>query len=108
MKNTINKKDLIFKNDLLKSKIKGYFQFKNILYHNLDSQIKDREIFPVSSLFENYKFLSSKIIATVSQINSNEGNEEILFNKIEANIIIDLARTISNENRYYNMLMACG
>ena len=52
--------------------------------------------------------MTSKIYTTVSQINYNDISDEILFNKLEANIIIDLARTISNENRYFNMLMVCG
>ncbi len=108
MKNKINKNDLIFKYELIKSNIKGYFPNNKNLYHEIESLLKEGEKLSFSSLFENSKFLSSKIIATVSQINSNEENEEIPFNKIEANILIDLARTISNENRFFNMLMVCG
>ena len=108
MKNKINKNDLNFKYELIKSNLKGYFPNNKNLYHEIDSLLKEGEKLSVSSLFENSKFLSSKIIATVSQINSNEENEEIPFNKIEANILIDLARTISNENRFFNMLMVCG
>ena len=108
MKNKVNKNDYIFKYELLKSEIKGYIPNKNNLYHNIDSQLKENEKLYVSTILENSKFLTSKIIATVSQINFNDGTDEILFNKLEANIIIDLARTISNENRFFNMLMVCG
>ena len=108
MKNKVNKNDLIFKYELLKSEIKGYTPNRSNLYHAIDSEIKKDEKLPISKLIENSQFLTSKIYATVAQINFNDINDEILFNKLEANIIIDLARTISNENRYYNMLMVCG
>ena len=107
MKNKVNKNDLIFKYEKLKE-IKGYIPNKNNLYHSIDSEIKINEKLPISELIENSRFLTSKIYATVSQINFNRIDDEILFNKLEANIIFDLARTISNENRYFNMLMISG
>ena len=82
MKNKVNKNDLIFKYELLKSDIKGYIPNKSNLYHNIDSQIEEGEKLSVSSILENSRFISSKIIATVSQINSNDGTDEILFNKL--------------------------
>ena len=106
MKNKVNKNDLYFKYEVLKAGVNGYNP-KN-LYHSLDSQKKENEILSISSLIENSRFLTSKLIATVSQFNVVDEKYEILFNKIEANIIFDLARTISNENRYFNMLMVCG
>ena len=108
MKNKVNKNDLIFKYELLKKEIKGYIPNKSNLYHAIDSEIKSGEKLAISELIENSRFLASKIIAAVSQINYNEGTDEIPFNKLEANIIIDLARTISNENRFFNMLLVCG
>ena len=108
MKNKVNKNDLIFKYELLKNEIKGYIPNKSNLYHTVDSELKKDEKLPISQLIENSRFLTSKIYATVAQINFNDINDEILFSKLEANIIIDLARTISNENRYFNMLMVCG
>ena len=108
MKNKVNKNDLIFKYELLKNEIKGYIPNKSNLYHGEDSELKKDEKLPISQLIENSRFLTSKIYATVAQINFNDINDEIPFNKLEANIIIDLARTISNENRYFNMLMVCG
>ena len=82
MKNKVNKNDLILKYELLKSDIKGYIPNKSNLYHNIDSQIEEGEKLSVSSILENSRFISSKIIATVSQINSNDGTDEILFNKL--------------------------
>jgi len=108
MKNKVNKNDLTFKYELLKNEIKGYNPSKSNLYHAIDSELKKDEKLPISKLIENSRFLTSKLYATVAEINFNDINDEILFNKIEANILIDLARTISNENRYYNMLMVCG
>lgn len=94
MKNKVNKNDLIFKYELLKNEIKGYIPNKSNLYHAVDSELKKDEKLPISQLIENSRFLTSKIYATVAQINFNDVNDEILFNKLEANIIIDLARTI--------------
>ena len=108
MKNKVNKNDLNFKYELLNSEIKGYNPNKLNLYHAIDSEIKKNEKLPISKLIENSRFLTSKIYSTVSQINYNDIDDEILFKKLEANIIIDLARTISDENRYFNMLMICG
>ena len=108
MKHKVNKNDLVFKYELIKSEIKGYNPEKINLYSNIDSQMKENEKLQISDILENSRFLTSSIIAKVSHINFNEGTDEIIFNKIEANIIIDLARTISNENRYFNMLMVCG
>ena len=106
MKNKINQNDLFFKYESLT--IAGYVPEKNNLYHNMDSEIKENEKLPIYKILENSRFLSSLILANISQINFNEGKDEIVFGKIEANIIVDLARTISNENRYFNMLMVCG
>ena len=108
MKNKVNKNDLNFKYELVKKELKGYEPSKINLYHSIDSQMKENEKLAITSLIENSRFLTSKIIATVSKINIKEGTDEILFNKLEANIIVDLARTISNENRFFNMLMVCG
>lgn len=108
MKNKVNKNDLIFKYESLKNEIKGYIPNKSNLYHAVDSELKKDKKLPISKLIENSRFLSSKIYGTVAQINYNDINYEILFNKLEANILVDLARTISNENRYFNMLMVCG
>ena len=103
MKNS-NKNDEKFQFES-KSKIKGYTEIKNL---NTDFKIEDIEKLSITSLIENSSFLSSKIISTVSKINIENEQYEIKFNKIEANIIIDLARTISYQNRFFNMLMICG
>ena len=108
MKNKVNKNDLTFKYELLKNEIRGYTPNKSNLYHAVDSELKKDEKLPISQLIESSRFLTSKIYTMVAQINFDDVNDEILFNKLEANIIIDLARTISNENRYFNMLMVCG
>ena len=108
MKNKVNKNDLNFKYELVKKELKKYKQSKINLYHSIDSQMKENEKLVITSLIENSRFLTSQIIYTVSKINIKEGIDEILFNKLEANIIVDLARTISNENRFFNMIMVCG
>ena len=108
MKNKVNKNDLTFKYELSKNEIRGYTPNKSNLYHAVDSELKKDEKLPISQLIESSRFLTSKIYTMVAQINFDDVNDEILFNKLEANIIIDLARTISNENRYFNMLMVCG
>ena len=104
MKNKVNKNDTNFKYESKKENIKGYIPKKE----NLDSTLKKNLNLTISSLIENSKFLSAKIYSTVSEINYNDTKREILFNKLEANIIIDLARTISETNKYFNMLMVCG
>ena len=108
MKNIVNENDLILEYELLKSGIQGYVPNKENLYHIIDSQLKPDEKLQISDIIENSRYLTSSIMAKVSQINYNDGAEEIMFDKIEANILIDLARTISNENRFFNMLMICG
>ena len=65
----------------------------------------------VINLLENSKFLSSKIYNIVANINNEDYREqkyEILFNKIEANILLDVTKTIKKETRYLNMLLICG
>ena len=104
MKNKINKNDTNFKYESKKDGIKGYIPKKENLY----STIKKDEKLTITNLIENSKFLSAKIYSTVAEINYNASDKEILFNKLEANIIIDLARTISETNKYFNMLMVCG
>ena len=107
MKHKVNKNEITFNYELSNSKIKGYTDIKN-LYHETDSKIEKGEILTISSILENSRFLSSKIITIVSGMNAENESHEIIFNKTEANIMIDLARTISYENRYFNMLMICG
>ena len=107
MKHKVNKNEITFNYELSNSKIKGYTDIKN-LYHETDSKIEKGEILTISSILENSRFLSSKIITIVSGMNAENESHEIMFNKTEANIMIDLARTISYENRYFNMLMICG
>jgi hypothetical protein len=62
----------------------------------------------ISKLIENSRFLAYKIYSAVAQLNYKETDNEILFNRLEANILLDTSRTISNENRFYNMLIICG
>ena len=82
MKNKVNKNGLIFKYKLLKSEIKVYTPNKSNLYHSIDSEIKKDEKIQISKLMENSQFLTSKIYATATQINFNDINDEILFNKL--------------------------
>ena len=106
MKNKINETDK-FKYESL-SEIKGYNPDKRNL--NLIIGNKKGEQLPILKIIENSRFLTSKIYSAVAQINYDNINDknEILFDKLEANILVDLARTISNENRYLNMLIVCG
>ena len=94
----------IFKYELSKKENKGYDKSNSEYY-----ELKPNEILPITNLIKISRFLSSKIYNTVANINStNQTKYEILFNKIEANILLDVAQTIKDENRFLNLLMICG
>ena len=65
---------------------------------------KDQQ-YPVHQLLEDSSFLISKIISNVSSINLLN---EIPFRDIEANILLDCTRTISDENKLFMILITCG
>ena len=89
-------------------KIKGTKVDDNILNNRIDMQLKEKEILSIDSLIKSSKFLTLKIIHLISNLNNMKIEEEIPFNNIEAHILVDCARTISNENRVLNMLFVCG
>ena len=80
MKNKVNKNDLNFKYELVKKELKGYEPSKINLNHSVDSQIKENEKLIITSLIENSRFLTSKIISTVSKINIKDGTKFFLIN----------------------------
>ena len=89
------------KHDFLKN-------IKEVLKDPGDCEIKEGEKLPILELIEKSRFLTAKIYSTVASLNYNETEKEIPFNKVEAHILVDVARTISIENRYFNMLLICG
>lgn len=112
MKNKVNKNDEKFnyeKTDDLKPgfkiKNKGYDKLKDL--DNIEEINKIKNL-PISKLIEDSRFLISKIYSRVAQMNNDEENKEIPFKKLEANIIVDLTKSITDENRYFNMLLICG
>ena len=100
------KDDTQFKYEYLKNEIPKY-KPQN-LNHPDDLEIKTDENLSISELIENSKFISSKIFEIIAKWNYEDIDKEILSNKLEANILVDVARTLSNENRYFNMLIVCG
>ena len=92
----------------IQKKIKGTKVDDNILNNRIDMQLKEKEILSIDSLIKSSKFLTLKIIHLISNLNNMKIEEEIPFNNIEAHILVDCARTISNENRVLNMLFVCG
>jgi len=68
-------------------------------------QLEKDQHYPIHQILEDSSFLISKIIANVSS--SNLINE-IPFRDIEANILLDCTRTISDENKLFMVLITCG
>jgi len=89
-------------------KITGTKVDDNILNNRIDMLLKEKEILSIDSLIKDSKFLTLKIIHLISNLNYLKVEEEIPFKNIEAHILVDCARTISNENRVLNMLFVCG
>ena len=105
MKNKVKKDDLNFKFESSK-KFQGY---EPKFLHSEDEKVQNEiENLPIKKLLENSQFLTSKIYSTVAKINNDEIKTEILFKKLEVNILLDVAKTINDENRCFNMLMICG
>ena len=78
-------------------------------FENLkNSEVIKDENLPIKELLIKSRPLSSKIYIRVSELNYDESVNEILFKNLEAHILVDVARTISKENRYFNMLLVCG
>ena len=101
----VKEDDILFEYEKNGKELKGYQPPENILKKN---EIEYNENLTVNEIIEKSKFLTSKLIAYISQINSDQKNYEFNFNKIEINILFDCARLISDENKYINILLICG
>ena len=81
----------------------GYGLPKGDLLKSLPLE-KDQH-YPIHQILEDSSFLTSQIISNVSLINLTN---EIPFRDIEANILLDCTRTISDENKLFMLLITCG
>ena len=63
---------------------------------------------PIKDFIEESRFISSRLITSISQFNVDQDNFEINYKNIEVNILLDCAIIISNENKYFNMLLIFG
>jgi len=64
--------------------------------------IKDNS--PINKLIENSQILAERIFIEVAKLNLKY---EIPYKNLEANILIDCARTISNNEKYFVMFQVC-
>ena len=83
--------------------LKGTIPNENNLYPK-NLQIENREI-PINQLLEDSKFIAAKLYYFAQSANLNQ---EIPFNSTEANIIIDVSRTIGDNDKLFNVLILCG
>ena len=104
IKNNIKDEDSLFEFEKQGKELKGYQPPDNIL----NDKFEKNEKLIVNELIEKSKFLSSKILASINKINSEQENLEFNFDKLEINILFDCARLISDENKYINLLLVCG
>jgi hypothetical protein len=90
--------------------LKGYPDDKNKedLEILKDLEVEKDENLPIKELLIKSRPFSSKIYKRVSELNYEKTKEEIHFKNLEVHILVDVARTISKENRYFNMLLICG
>ena len=70
----------------------------------LKESIKINENSNINKLLESSEFLSNKMFLSVSQLNLTY---EIPYKKLEVNILLDCARTIGDEEKFYVMLQVC-
>ena len=107
MKNKVDKNDEKFNYEKKDNKTKNKLNDKSEDSDNIKEKNKIKDL-PISKLIEDSRFLINKIYSRVAQMNNNEEDKEIPFKKLEANIIVDLTKSITDENRYFNMLLICG
>ena len=83
--------------------LKGTIPNENNLYpKNLHI---DNEEIPINQILEDSKFIAAKLYYFAQSANLNQ---EIPFNNTEANIIIDVSRTIGDNDKLFNILLLCG
>ena len=70
----------------------------------LKEQIKISEKSSINKLLESSEFLSNRIFLTISQLNVLH---EIPYKNLEVNILLDCARTIGDEEKFFVMLQVC-
>ena len=104
IKNKINENDLYFEYEKTQIELKGFEPSKELLNNkiNLDEHL------PIIDLLEESRFITSRLITSISQYNVDQENYEINFNNLEIHILFDCTRLISNENKYFNLLLICG
>ena len=80
--------------------IKNYFP----LYFN-EKIINDENGNNLNQLINESSYLAVYLYSAISE---KSKTNNIPFNNIEVNILIDCARIISDQTKYYNMLLVCG
>ena len=60
---------------------------------------------PVNQIIEDCKFIAAKLFSISQIVNLKQ---EIPFHNTEANILIDVSRTIGDNDKLFNMLLLCG
>ena len=70
----------------------------------LKETIKINENSTINKLIESSEFLSNKMFLSASQLNLTY---EIPYKNLEVNILLDCARTIGDEEKFYVMLQVC-
>ena len=105
IKNKIKEEDTLFEYEKNGKELKGYHPPENILKN---SELEYNVKLKVKELIEKSKFLTSKIISSIYQKNSEQENLEFILDKLEVNILFDCARLISDENKFINFLLICG
>ena len=87
-----------------RSELKGTIPNNNHLYPNNINSL-DNDKIPVSQIIEDSKFIAAKIYSIAQIVNLNQ---EIPFKNTEVNILIDVSRTIGDNDKLFNMLLLCG
>ena len=103
IKNKIDENDMYFEYEKNKKELKGFEPPKELLNNKINLKH-----LPVIDLLEDSRFITSRIITSISQYNVDQENFEINFSNLEIHILFDCTRLISNENKYFNLLLICG
>ena len=104
IKNKIDENDLFFEFEKTGKELNGFEPSEDLLNKNINIEGN----MPIIDLLEESKFITSRLITSISQFNADQENYEINFKNLEINILFDCTRLISNENRYFNLLLICG